>query len=91
MVTHCWRVHKLPMESISSSVVQAKLLLPSAKAPSSPNSLKAWLCLCQTCHASCSELCFERLWQKAAGNGYFTAERCLLGIADQTLNEADLC
>lgn len=45
MVTHCWRARKLPMESISSLVVQAKLWLPSAKAPSSLNSLKAWLCL----------------------------------------------
>lgn len=33
------------MDSISSAVVQAKLLLLSVKAPSSPNSLKAWLCL----------------------------------------------
>lgn len=31
------------MDSISSAVVQAKLLLLSVKAPSSPSSLKAWL------------------------------------------------
>ena len=84
MITHCWRAHKLPMESISTSVVQAKLVLPSVKAPSSPNSLKAWLCLFTKLTMPARELCFKRLWQKAAGNGYFTVDRFMLCIADQT-------
>lgn len=44
MATNCCRAHKLPVESVSSTVFQPKLL-PCVKAPSSSNSLKAWLCL----------------------------------------------
>lgn len=91
MVPHCRRANKLPTKSVSSLIVQADLLLPSAKAPSSPNSHKSWLGLFGKHRASGRELCVKRLWQKAAGNGHFPVERFTFLVAAQTPSDMHHC